>query len=51
MIKDILLYLSMIPLTVGIISAIIIITMLIATGIAGIILGVAYAMIPAPTGI
>jgi hypothetical protein len=51
MVKTFLFYFSMLPLTVGIISAIMIITMLIATGIAGIILGAAYAMTPTPTGI
>ena len=51
MFKTILFYISMVPLTVLILTGIALIAMLAATGVAGIILGVAYAMIPAPTGL
>ena len=51
MFKNFVFYLSMLPLTVIILSAVILAAMLVTTGGAAVILGIAYAMIPAPTGI
>ena len=51
MFKDFVFYLSMLPMTAGILVAIALATILVATGVAAIILGIAYAMVPAPTGL
>ena len=51
MAKNILFYLSMLPMIAGLLIGIALIAMLVATGVAGIILGIAHAMVPAPTGI
>lgn len=51
MFKNFVFCLSMLPMVAGLLIGIALITMLVATGVAGIILGIAYAMVPAPTGI
>ena len=51
MFKNFLFYLSMLPMAVIILSAVILAAMLITTGGAAVILGIAYAIVPAPTGL
>ena len=51
MAKNILFYLSILPMTVIILSAVILAGILVATGGAAVILGIAHAMVPAPTGL
>ena len=51
MFKNFVFYLSILPMTVIIISVVILAAILVATGGAAVILGIAYAIIPAPTGI
>jgi hypothetical protein len=51
MIKDILLYLSLIPLCLSVLATVIVLGIVVSTVGAGLILGLAYAMIPAPTGV
>jgi hypothetical protein len=51
MFKNFVFYLSMLPMIAGLLIGIALIAMLVATGVAGIILGIAHAMVPAPTGI
>ena len=51
MFKNFLFYLSMLPMAVIILSAVILAGILVATGGAAVILGIAYAIVPAPTGL
>jgi len=51
MIKDIVLYLSMIPLCLSALATVIVLGIVVSTLGAGVILGLAYAIMPAPTGL
>ena len=51
MFKNFVLCLLMLPMTVIILSAVILAGILVATGGAAVILGIAYAIVPAPTGL
>ena len=51
MIRDIVLYLSMIPLCLSALATVVVLGIVVATVGAGVILGLAYAMMPTPTGV
>jgi hypothetical protein len=51
MIRDIVLYLSMIPLCLSALVTVVVLGIVVSTVGAGVILGLAYAMMPAPTGL
>ena len=51
MIRDIVLYLSMIPLCLSALATVVVLGIVVSTVGAGVILGLAYAMMPTPTGV
>ena len=51
MIRDMLMYLSIIPLCLSALATVIVLGIVVSTLGAGVILGLAYAIMPAPTGL